>query len=117
MTSFFLVKIVKPLGTLFIIKLYARVSIFTRTICVLKYRYLKRQLFLKEARCNIYMQRCLRTVKNLCPNLETHPLPSKVPGCASELILFLGTEHKKKLEKCYKEIGKEGVNFISGNQP
>ena len=31
------------------------------------------------------------------------------------LILFLGTK-RKELTNCYKEIGKETVNFISGNQ-
>ena len=44
-----------------------------------------------------------RTAKNLCPNLQKPPLPSKIPGCAHGCVLQaelddLDTATKEKLK-------------------
>ena len=56
-------------------KLNDRVRIFTKIICIGK-----RDIFLEKV--DLHLNLPLKTVKNLCRNLQKPSLPSKIPGYA-----------------------------------
>ena len=83
----------KSLGILFTMKIYAWVRIFTKIICIWK-----NQLFLKEARCNDYIPRCLSELLRMCALIFRNLLcPQKflamrlAPNIPTTIIIILLT--------------------------
>ena len=70
-------------------KFYAQIGMFTKKFLYLEEIIFERVIFGRSAFSRLHLTLSFRTAKNVCPNFQKPPLPSKIPGYApATYILF-----------------------------